>query len=88
MGTALRHGHAGGHLREPFCEYFKTGKLPGDSTHDGEPLTAWRLAGLPWNGTDTLPGDECQELGIPRGSSYAQAAHVVRNRLRQEMHYA
>jgi len=39
------------------------------------------LIGQLWNCTDVLPGEYCEDLGIPRGSSYAVA---VRN-LRSEM---
>jgi len=30
-----------------------------------------------WNCTDTLPGWECQELDLPRGSTYAAAVRSL-----------
>lgn len=36
------------------------------------------LAGRLWNCTDTLPGSFCDDLELPRGSTYAQAArHLI-----------
>ena len=36
------------------------------------------LTGQLWNCTDTVPGETCELLGLPRGSSYAQAARALR----------
>lgn len=44
--------------------------------HNHRALSA--LAGRLWNCTDTLPSAYCDELGLPLGSSYAQAARQVR----------
>ncbi len=38
----------------------------------------WWLSGLLWNCTDILPGDACDVLGLPQGSTYAQAARYIR----------
>lgn len=38
------------------------------------PLRRWAwLLGQLWGCTDTLPSDSCDTLGLPPGSSYAQA---------------
>ena len=47
-----------------------------DSIEAGEPDL--RLAGNLWNCTDILPGTYCDDLGIPHGSTYAQAARFLR----------
>jgi hypothetical protein len=36
------------------------------------------LTGQLWNCTDTLPGDFCEDLDIPRGSTVAQCVRVLR----------
>jgi hypothetical protein len=36
------------------------------------------LAGKLWHCTDCMPGHVCEELDMPTGSSYAQAARVTR----------
>lgn len=41
---------------------------------------AW-LCGQLWNCTDTVPGDTCNSNGIPMGSTYAQAARLLRDSL-------
>ena len=38
----------------------------------------WWLAGQLWQCTDILPGHVCDDLGIPLGSTYAQAARHIR----------
>ena len=37
------------------------------------------ITGQLWNCTDTLPGDVCQWLDLPQGSSYSNAARMVRS---------
>ena len=41
-------------------------------------LTLRWLLGQLWNCSDILPGDKCDDLGLPSGSSYAQAARTLR----------
>lgn len=65
-----RGGHAPGHLRDELVEIIETG---GRS-----PERMQRITGLLWNCTDCLPGDNCEELDIPRGSTYAAAARKIR----------
>jgi hypothetical protein len=36
------------------------------------------LAGQLWNCTDTLPSGACEDIGLPHGSTYAQAARHIR----------
>jgi hypothetical protein len=74
-------GHAGGHLRDPFCEWVETGEIPAWAEHRGEPLTVDRLVGLLWNCSDIMPSWECGELNLRAGSTYAQGARVVQRRL-------
>jgi len=38
----------------------------------------WWLAGQLWHCTDCLPGHVCEELELPQGSTYAQAARHIR----------
>lgn len=38
------------------------------------------LSGQLWNCTDILPGGVCSELDIRQGSTYAQAARLLRRR--------
>ncbi len=73
-----RGGHAPGHLRDAFCEYFAEGS-DTDAVVVGEheqvmPLR-W-LIGQLWNCTDILPSEYCTVLDLLQGSTYAMA---VRN---------
>jgi hypothetical protein len=40
------------------------------------------LTGQLWNCTDILPGGDCESLGLPHGSTYAQAARLIRRTTR------
>jgi hypothetical protein len=81
--------HAPGHLRDGFVAL-----VEGDEDADGlffydpakqerwehmsaEERLSW-LSGQLWNCTDVLPSDVCGELEIPQGSTYAQAARLIR----------
>lgn len=64
--TLPQAGHAPSHLRNAFLVSIEAG------TPD---LT---LAGRLWSCTDVLPRDACDDLDIPPGSTYAQAARRVR----------
>ena len=37
-----------------------------------------KIAGRVWKCTDILPGDDCEILDIPRGSTYAQAVRKMK----------
>ena len=59
--------HAPGHVRDYFLK----------TVENGKPSRA--LAGDLWNCTDILPGWACDQLDIPTGSTYAQAARKIVN---------
>ena len=66
--------HAPGHVRELFRDWldeFGLMTFPADSP------TGRRLAGSVWQCTDILPGTYCEQLDIPAGSTYAQAARAL-----------
>lgn len=67
-------GHAKGHLRAAFVDALE--RLPRDPT--AEDLRELRsAAGVLWNYTDVLPGHVCDDLDLPRGSSYARGARLL-----------
>lgn len=68
-----RGGHAPGFLRDPFCEWIGDGAKETTVEVDEERRPLRWLVGQLWNCTDILPGTECEDLDIPRGSTYAQA---------------
>ncbi len=71
--------HAQGHVREAFLNAV-TAREADDLAREeiiardraGRPLTWGRVRGLLWNCTDVVPGPYCDDLGAPRGSTYAQ----------------
>jgi hypothetical protein len=64
-------GHLPGHFRDAFtC-----------AIEENEPDALWSAAGTVWSCTDVLPASCCTMLGIPLGSTYAQAARHVRRGL-------
>ncbi len=71
-------GHAANDLREQFLDAIEA-RLYG-STVEADTVTH-RLTGRLWNCTDILPGEYCDALEIPRGSTYAQAARYLREAL-------
>jgi len=75
-------GHYPGHLREPFDSL-----EPGDSSaktiivevdYEPEEWQVERYLDLMRGCTDTMPGSVCGDLGIPRGTSYGEAAKFLR----------
>ena len=62
----LISGHAPGDTRQSFLDGIEARKV--------DP----KLVGQLWNCTDTLTGEYCHRLAIPRGSTYAQAAQLLR----------
>ena len=79
-----RGGHAPGHLRAAFLDWVEFGcvleRLVAVGDDDVPRDIRW-LIGRLWNCPDTLPGWACRDLGIDRGSSYAQAVRQLRDEL-------
>jgi hypothetical protein len=67
-------GHAKGHLREAFLDALEGLPREPCDADLGELRTA---AGRLWNCTDVLPGHVCDDLDLPRGSSYARGARQL-----------
>jgi hypothetical protein len=67
-------GHAKGHLREAFINALEG--LPRDPS-DVDLRELRIAAGRLWNCTDVLPGHVCDDLDLPRGSSYARAEGLL-----------
>ncbi len=42
-----------------------------------------QLLGQLYHSTDTLEGDDCELLDLPRGSTYAQAAREIKTEMRK-----
>lgn len=73
--------HTNTHLREAFQDLIDSvgvDDLRGDTpvVIDGEQKDATWLFGKLWHCTDTLPAYYCDELDIPKGSTYAAAAQT------------
>ena len=79
--------HYSGHYRTMFDELVERGETGEEffeprkqawfeSMNRDEQLRL--LAGKLWLCTDCLPGHVCEALAMPTGSSYAQAARVIR----------
>ena len=69
--------HAPGYLREVFCEYLESTDKSGTVKVDGGVKPVKWLLGQLWNCTDIMPAASCDELDMPRGSTYAMAARRV-----------
>lgn len=69
-----RSGHSSGRLRDAFAEAM--GQSPGPVVTP----ELYRLAGQLWSCTDTVPAGYCDDLDLPRGNAYAQAARAIRKR--------
>jgi len=65
-----------GETLEEFFDQDKQARFESMSTDE----QLWWLSGQLWRCTNCLPGHVCEELGMPTGSSYAQAARVIRQR--------
>ncbi len=71
-----RGGHAPGYLRDAFCGWDRNqpdGPLVVH-TEDGRSCPLRWLVGQLWNSTDVMPGEVCDDLDLPPGSTYAQGA--------------
>lgn len=81
--------HAPGHLRDGFVTlicgdehadglfFYDEGKQKRWDRMDEQERLRW-LSGQLWNCTDILPALYCEDVGLPPGSTYAQAARNVR----------
>jgi hypothetical protein len=76
-------GHAPGHLRAAFTDWVEQRTVAPEDDDlqtayiDNEPRSIRWLIGMLWNCTDTLPSGYCDDLDLPRGSTYAQAVRDV-----------
>ncbi len=74
--------HSPGHLREAFQDFLDTDTPAHEFTveHNGKSRTlAWLLDQLR-HSTDVLPAGYCEQLDLPHGATYAQAARLVKAR--------
>ncbi|MDP9165814.1 MAG: hypothetical protein M3O32_07105 [Actinomycetota bacterium] len=74
--TLPQPGHVASDLRDAFAERLADLSVPLNDA------TLARLAGLLWNCTDVMPSGLCEDLELPAGSSYAQAARKLRRKRR------
>jgi hypothetical protein len=74
--------HKPGHLREAFQDYLDSDLSACEFTMDdaGEERTPDWLLGQLWNCTDVLPAGYCDQLDLPKGSTYAQAVRHLKVR--------
>jgi hypothetical protein len=75
--NAGRGGHAPGHLREAFWEWAEADQAVTVTVDETERPVAW-LFGQLWNCSDVMPGAGCDDLDLPRGSTYAQAVRRLK----------
>ena len=72
--------HARSFLRETFLEYLDS-ETPAQEFRvedNGKEKSLDWLLGQLWPCTDILPGDYCEQMDLPRGSSYAQAVRQLK----------
>ena len=69
--------HASGDLRDRFLELVEEGWT------NAPPLGLFVLAGKLWNCTDVMPSHLCGKLELPQGTTYSQAARIIRSQWRQ-----
>ena len=69
--------HASGDLRDRFLELVEEGWT------NAPPLGLFVLAGKLWNCTDVMPSHVCGKLELPQGTTYGQAARIIRSQWRQ-----
>jgi hypothetical protein len=68
--------NAASHLREPFQAWL--GSYEPDRLHEIDIRPVASLLDALADCTDVLPADYCDQLDIPKGSTYAQAVEVLR----------
>lgn len=74
--------HKPGHLREELQEWLDS-DMPASEfkvDHNGQDRNLDWLLGQLWNCTDVLPAGYCDQLGLPKGSTYAQAVRRMKER--------
>ncbi len=85
--------HTPGHIRRAFDELAERVEVPGEILFDNEDAQEqWdgmgvegqlqALAGWIWYSSDIMPNYVCDSLDLPQGSTYGQAAQLVRNSVR------
>jgi hypothetical protein len=72
--------HSPGHLREAFGEWVEDGmrdELVGeDIFYEGPRPIRWLLGQL-WHCSDIMPWNLCDDLGVPRGSTYGASVQAI-----------
>src|SRR2546428_8828536 len=83
-GKGGRTMHAPGYLRDAFADWVEEGmpseveaEGPGHFFYDGEPHSARWLLGQLSHCSDIMPWLLCDDLGLPQGSTYAEAVRTV-----------
>ena len=90
--NASRGGHAPGYIRNAFedsaigTNMFQDCSLDMDVSvyvedWNGKTSDLSSLLGQLWNCTDIMPWEFCGDLELPEGSTYAQAARELKDRL-------
>ena len=78
--------HAPGHLRDAFAEWAEDGWNASEVDldwsgnhifHDGKPRSIRWLMGQLWHCSDIMPWGLCEQLDMPRGSTYASAVQLL-----------
>jgi hypothetical protein len=72
--------HKQSHIRNSFADWVDEGTPPlaaFEVNHEPVTVTAEKLLGQLWHGTDTMPGYLCDQLSLERGSTYARAARTL-----------
>lgn len=85
-GKRLKHGHAPEDLRQRFQEYADIFYSPfppeeSESEYYPEGMSTYDFyftLGQLWHCTDGLPSSYCEQIEIPHGSTYAQAARKIK----------
>ncbi len=70
-GPPIVSGHAATGSRQDFLDHIEARTPPEDPA-------LRRLIGKLWNCTDTLGTPYCQDVGVPPGSTFAQAVRSMR----------
>jgi hypothetical protein len=66
--------HVSEQIREAFIE----------AVENGRKTRANEFIGMLWNCTDIMPASTCDDLDMPKGSSYAHAARKIRKETKKE----
>jgi hypothetical protein len=85
LGRRRPMPHVGGHLRTAFAVWIENRFPPevdldhfGDHIfNDGKPRSIRWLMGQLWHCSDIMPWDVCEQLDMPRGSTYASAVQLL-----------